>query len=343
MTQQPTVHLPTILSRATGLPAAALTIRERPSLAYQTNQLYDVWANGRRLIAKLYLRPDELTVAPACEFKALQRLTGLDIAPQPVFYDPALGPVVVYAYMDGAMWDRQRSSPAQLTQLADLWRRLHDLPVDDLWFSRGHYASPTALAGPFHAWLQTYREWSAANFLPAVPLADMSLDILQKRQPLFASLERLPATLRFCRSDNRFANVIQRPDGRLGMVDWEDSGLRDPACEVADLLTHANQEDLLDAQGWRPFLDHYLPAHQAADAAFDERLHAYLAIFPIFWLALLLNVGVQRAQAGTLSGWQINEMPANERLRRYLARALAGPDASFDDHLASLAANRFFP
>jgi len=69
----------------------------------------------------------------------------------------------------------------------------------------------------------------------------------------------------------------------------------------------------------------------------------YLAIFPIFWLALLLNAGVRRAQAGALSGWQINEMPANERLRRYLARALAWPDAAFDSHLASLPVARFFP
>jgi hypothetical protein len=199
------------------------------------------------------------------------------------------------------------------------------------------------LADRLQVWLLTYREWGAAHFPPAMPSADLSLDILQKRLPVFESLERLPPTLCFCRSDARFANVIQRPSRHLGLVDWEDSGLRDPACEVADLLTHANQEDLLDEQGWRPFLDHYLPVHQAADAAFTERLHGYLAIFPIFWLALLLNAGVQRAQAGTLSGWQINEIPANERLRRYLARALAWPDTSLGTHLASLTANSFFP
>ena len=343
MAPQPTNRLHTILSRATGLDAAALTVKERPPLAYQSNRLYDVWAGDRRLIAKEYLRPDELAVAPACEFNALQRLAGLDVAPQPVFYDPALGPVVVYAYMAGEMWNRKRPSPDQLQQLADLWLQLHALPVNGLWLSRGHYASPLELAGKFQLWLQTYREWGAAHFPPAVPLADLSLDILQTRQPLFESLERLPVTLRFCRSDNRFANVIQRPDGRLGLVDWEDSGLRDPACEVADLLTHANQEDLLDEEGWRPFMDRYLPVHQAADAAFAERLHSYQAIFPIFWLALLLNAGVGRAQTGALSGWQINEIPANERLRRYLARALAWPDAAFDSHLASLSSSRFFP
>jgi hypothetical protein len=337
------VYLQTILSRATGLDAAALTVRERPPLAYQSNRLYDVWAGDQHLIAKEYLRPDELAVAPACEFNALQRLAGLDVAPQPVFYDSALGPVVVYAYMAGEMWNRKRPSPDQLRQLADLWLQVNALPVDDLWLSRGHYASPMELAGRFQLWLQTYREWCASYFPPAARLADLSLDILQKRLPVFANLERLPPTLRFCRSDPRFANMIQRPDGRLGLVDWEDSGLRDPASEVADLLTHANQEDLLDGQGWRPFLDRYLPVHQTTDAAFAERLRNYLAIFPIFCLALLLNAGVRRAQAGALSGWQINEMPANERLRRYLARALAWPDVAFDSHLASLPVARFFP
>jgi aminoglycoside phosphotransferase (APT) family kinase protein len=343
MTPPPMNHLHTILSRATGLDAAALIVKERPALAYQSNRLYDVWADDRHLIAKEYLRPDELAVAPACEFNALHRLAELDVAPQPVFYDPALGPVVVYAYMAGEMWNRKRPSPAQLRQLAELWLQITALPVDGLWLSRGHDASPMELAARFRAWLQTYRAWSVAHYPPAVPLADLSLDVLQTRQPLFASLERLPATLRFCRSDNRFANVIARPDGRLGLVDWEDSGLRDPACDVADLLTHANQEDLLDEQDWRPFLDHYLPFHQAADAAFAERLHGYLTIFPLFWLALLLNAGLRKAQTGALPGWEINEMPANERLRRYLARALAWPDAAFDSHLASLPARRFFP
>jgi hypothetical protein len=74
-----------------------------------------------------------------------------------------------------------------------------------------------------------------------------------------------------------------------------------------------------------------------------ERLHLYLGIAPIFWLALLLNAGVQRAHAGDLSGWQINEMPANERLRRYLARALAWPDPHFDAVLEQLEGCCFFP
>src|SRR5712691_10851101 len=92
----------------------------------------------------------------------------------------------------------------------------------------------------------------------------------------------------FCRSDPRFANVIARPDGRLGLVDWEDCGLRDTAREVADLLLHPNQEDLLGWREWQAFLQPYIDGRRS-DADFERRLQAYLAVFPIFWLGLLLH------------------------------------------------------
>lgn len=64
MSQQPVTHFQRILSQATGQDMAALVVRERPALAYQSNRLYDVWAGDRHLIAKKYLQPDELAVAP---------------------------------------------------------------------------------------------------------------------------------------------------------------------------------------------------------------------------------------------------------------------------------------
>ncbi len=333
----------TVLTAATGQAAATLLVRQRPVRQYQTNRLYDVWANGRHLIAKQFIRPDELTTAPACEFGALQRLAHLDVAPQPLFYDPALGPVVVYVFLEGQSWPRRPPTARQLEQLADLWLRIQDLPPDGLWPSRGQQPPTGELAAQFRAWVGNYAAWAAANFGPALPLAQLILDLLAQRQSLFDDLTHVPAPLRFCRADDRFANFIQRPDGRLAMVDWEDSGLRDPAREVADLLTHVDQEDVVDEAAWRPFLARYIPVQQAADPWFEARLHAYRAIFPLFWLAWLLNYGLQRAQSGQLAGWHINEMPANERLRRYLARALAWPQTDFSAPLSGLGESLFFP
>jgi hypothetical protein len=167
--------------------------------------------------------------------------------------------------------------------------------------------------------------------------------VLARHQAAADALERLPPRLCFCRSDARFANVIARPDGRLGLVDWEDSGLRDPARETLDLLSHPNQEDLLSIDEWRPFLDSYLDAQTMLDPTLSRRIDLYAAIYPLFWLAVFFKLGVSRAQDGRLVGWTINGLPANVRLRRYLARALAWPDPNFTGHLATLADLPFFP
>jgi aminoglycoside phosphotransferase (APT) family kinase protein len=149
------------------------------------------------------------------------------------------------------------------------------------------------------------------------------------------------APLCFCRSDARFANVIARPDGRVGLVDWEDSGLRDPARELVDLLHHPNQEDLLGPDEWRPFLDRYLPS-RGADAGFAERVRGYLALFPVFWLGVLLTEGLRRTSNGTLHDWRVNDLDPNERLRRYVARSNAWPELDPGAALSDVADVTFF-
>ncbi len=84
--------------------------------------------------------------------------------------------------------------------------------------------------------------------------ARLCLEALERSLAAARRLIQEQTPLCFCRSDARFANVIARTDGRLGLVDWEDSGLRDPAREVANLLMHPNQEDLLDWDTWQACL-----------------------------------------------------------------------------------------
>ena len=119
------------------------------------------------------------------------------------------------------------------------------------------------------------------------------------------------------------------------------SGLHDPAREVADLLLHPNQEDLLDFAAWQPFLSVYVESRRD-DADFDQRLHGYLAVFPVFWLGILLGEGMRRIRGGDFDKWMINEMEPNARLRRYLARAQAWPEADPSVALAKLGDVAFF-
>jgi hypothetical protein len=267
------------------------------------------------------------------------------VAPQPVFYDPALGPVVIYEFLEGTMWDRTRPTAVQLQQLADLWLTINNLPADGLWLSRGMERTMQDVSAMFHSYLQNYETWAAEHYPPGLASVPHCRDLLERLPPILDSFAQLPEpTLLFCRSDPRFANVIQRPDGRLALVDWEDCGLRDPARDVADLLTHPNQEDLLNDAEWQAFLRPYTTERLKTDSHFNERIHYYLAIFPIFFLLLLLNTGVSRAKAGkSLREWQPNCIPVNIQLRRYLARAKCWPAKPTATDLASLERHRFFP
>jgi hypothetical protein len=79
------------------------------------------------------------------------------------------------------------------------------------------------------------------------------------------------------------------------------------------------------------------------DPMLPRRVELYAAIYPMMWLAYFFELGIGRAQAGTLAGWTINGLPANVRLRRYLARALAWPDPDFSSQLAELGDLPLFP
>jgi aminoglycoside phosphotransferase (APT) family kinase protein len=336
-----------LVARAIGVAVNAVRVDLRPPVEHQSNRLYDVRVDGRHLIAKEFLKPDEFTTSPWREHRALELVAPLDLAPAPVCIEPAAtaahGPVVVYEYLEGEAWDRRRPTAAQLGRLARTWLVVNRVPTDGLWPSRGQERSFAEAEAWFREGLRAYGGWAAAEFPPGRRGLDLCLELLERRRPIGQELGDREPLLCFCRSDPRFANVIERPDGRIAMVDWEDSGLRDPARDLADLATHPNQEDLLSADDLAAFLGPYLAERSALDADLERRMQLYLAIFPLFWLADLMRSGARRAQTGRLSGWSINGLPPNARLRRYLARALAWPASDFSAQLDPLADLSFFP
>lgn len=335
-----------IVAQATRLLWADIHLTERPALDHQSNRLYDVHAGERHLILKEYRKPDEWDDAPRREFGALQLLAPLDIAPRPVFYKPAApprGPLVAYEFMAGEMWDRRKPTSAQLAQLADVWLKMNALPTEDLWLSRNWELPLSQVEQRFRDTLNHYFQWAESEFRPARPAAELCLAALEQCRPLTVELDAANPPLCFCRADSRFANVIQRPTGRLGLIDWEDSGLRDPARDVADLLLAANEEDLLTPAEWRAFLDPYFATHTKRDPDLPRRVQLYVPLFCVFWLTLIIPVCLQRLRSGQPAEWKVNGLPASLRLRRYLARAQAWPEDDFAEQLASLQNLEFFP
>jgi aminoglycoside phosphotransferase (APT) family kinase protein len=262
-----------LVSQATGLPPAATRVSPRPPLSVQSNRLYDAWAGGRHLILKEYLKEPEFQDAPRREFDALQLLAPLDVAPRPVFRQPPtppLGPVVLYEYMEGETWDRRRPSAAELARLAHVWLRINAVPAEGLWMSRGYEQPLDASVRRFRAIFTAYRSWAETEHPQAQHAADMCLELLRICRPVVRELADCDPPLCFCRSDPRFANVIARPDGRLGLVDWEDSGLRDAARDLADIVLHPNQENLYTTDEWRAFAEPYVAGRSEHSSVGDS-------------------------------------------------------------------------
>lgn len=328
-----------------GLAEADLTLR--PPLAYQSNRLYDLTAGNGHWIVKEFTKPGEFDLAPRREFGALQVLDVLDIAPKPVFLQaqprPPLGPFVIYEYMPGQMWGRRRPTHEELSRLADSWLAFAEVPVNNLPLARAYEDSLVQVAANWRRDFEAYAAWAEAYFPEAAPTANLCLEALAKQQESIQELAGARPHLAFGRSDSRFANIIARPGGRLGLVDWEDSGLTDPALDIADLIVHANQEDLLSAEQWQAFLAPYLALRQQADPGLERRIELHLASLSLMWLDILVSLGLRKIRNGHLNGWLVNEMPANQRLRRYLARVLAWPESDFNQELAALGGQRFFP
>ena len=114
------------------------------------------------------------------------------------------------------------------------------------------------------------------------------------------------------------------------------------ACVIARSKSWpADAPHLLSVAAWQPFLSAYIQSRRH-DPGFEWRLQGALALFPIFWLGILLEDGMQRSALGTLDAWQSNAMEPNVRLRRYLVRAQAWPDPDPAAALANLADIIFF-
>lgn len=86
-------------------------------------------------------------------------------------------------------------------------------------------------------------------------------------------------TLTLCRADPNIRNFIRRA-GPWASVDWEYSGLGDPAFDIADLIAHIAHLDVPAAR-WDWFVDRY--AALCADADCRMRIDVYLPLMLAWW------------------------------------------------------------
>lgn len=106
-------------------------------------------------------------------------------------------------------------------------------------------------------------------------------------------------------SDFGFHNSLRRGDGSLAFVDFEYFGWDDPVKLTADILLHPGRT--LSAPQRARFRRGALALY-GADPGFAERLRAYLPLFGLRWVLILLNEFIperwrRRVLAGESGNW----------------------------------------
>lgn len=122
-------------------------------------------------------------------------------------------------------------------------------------------------------------------------------------------------------SDFGFHNSMRRSDGSLAFVDFEYFGWDDPVKLTADILLHPGQA--LSLRQHRRFRQAALRLY-SGDPAFPERLRAYLPLFGLRWVLILLNEFVperwqRRVLAGESGNWAEIKARQLSRARNFLA------------------------
>jgi hypothetical protein len=122
-------------------------------------------------------------------------------------------------------------------------------------------------------------------------------------------------------SDFGFHNSLRRPDGSLAFLDFEYFGWDDPVKLTADIVLHPGRP--LEPPQRKRFR---LAATRlyGGDPAFASRLSAYLPLFGLRWVLILLNEFIperwqRRVLAGETGSWSDVKVRQLAHAREFLA------------------------
>ncbi len=214
---------PLAFLRSVGLACGSESVAE-PLAGGYWNQVFRVRGDGRDLVVKHFggssVESSLFPVLPDDEARALDVLAGRGVAPDPVGYYPAgddHGPVLVYTFFAGQMWD------GDVAEAAELLSRIHS--VDTAGF-RSMPASPSAILDD-------------ADRLPRPPGDDGNWRRLLDLRPAIA-IDEAPAKRVLVHGDFSAGNMIAGPDG-VRCIDWQCPGMGDAAEDLWSFLSPAFQ------------------------------------------------------------------------------------------------------
>jgi len=210
------------------------------------------------------------------EMDIVAQAAAAGLAPELVFADVDSG-ILLYRYIPGQVWDvAELDDDRNLEALADLLRRVHDLPLSGIRFD------PIAVADRY-----------TRNLESRPGLHDFAC----RCEEIIAGMP-VCAEFRCCHNDVVASNVIADPD--LKLLDWEYACDNDPLFDLASLIGFHN----LDSDRQAVLLNAYVGGK---DSGLAERLEIQVRLYDAIqwlWLANRQMITQNTAQAARLEELQ---------------------------------------
>jgi aminoglycoside phosphotransferase (APT) family kinase protein len=231
---------------------------------------------------------------PEREWSALTLLhrTVPGVAPEPLEqrFDDGV-PAIVMSRVPGEPLGTAPLNRQQLRALGHVLRRMYaGVPIDLLEGLGERNWGPTEMVSTLRSWIGEPHSSVSPTVQGALDAAGIWLGSTEVTSLTGPLVERV-----FTQADGNLGNFIWDGYG-CSVVDFEDSGVSDPAFEVADLVEHVTV--------WLPGL---LEVGDLVDAlGFSQeqrrRLHGFRRLMSVFWLLMLLpgNPGHDRNPPGSV-------------------------------------------
>jgi thiamine kinase-like enzyme len=248
------------------------------------------------------------------EFDALTLIDGLSprIGPRPVFIDRDRyhHAVVVQTWIDGSALQAPPTDDSTWSQIVETYALVHQIHPAEA--QRQGCASVIPAA-------QTVAAIRAfAQELPATPYAAALASLLAALEQ--AGLPEGQPARRWCHGDPNIRNILVTPTG-VQLVDWEYSGIGDPAQEIAGLLAHPFARSTSAARRkW--VAERY--AQLSSEPDMLARVHQQYALQLAWWCVRLVfgrYVLLQRPSQRLVGPRAEEEISTLENIEHYLSRA----------------------
>jgi aminoglycoside phosphotransferase (APT) family kinase protein len=238
------------------------------------NLLYHVTYDDVNYAVKFTLKDPRRRAYREYTALALLQSLGLDLAPCPILFDEDTYslPVIVQSWIEGEVNATFPDTDEAWTGLLNYYKAVHGIeaPLDTL-------DKPVLYAENADQCKAIIHQKVERLPLDAQP---PSLRLLTTRFERMKLPRWKQPTLSLTRTDPNPRNFIYRPDRTWASVDWEYSGVTDPAFEIADLLAHPQFIPLSrDRQEW--IIQHYCQG----DEDCEIRIRTYWLTMTLWWAA----------------------------------------------------------